>query len=336
MKGIVYYPVRNEEDLIKQNITDFGIEGVIKGNYTHKNWDKLKKEIYGDDKFIVHKNMSDSYKETVKEIKSNAVKIEDFIYNPYKLYELLNDYSYMINNKFCDRSIGKDYLSSFVTKLVKNGANIEEVKMYVLASIFFNIDSMVDRETEDDGILKAKMDNSMRLSKTIDLLKLKSPYEDVFLAAKYMCDMTNNHKNSDKEFERYVKTFDQFDVNMLLNIARCKIKNYFLQSILNFRYLNNLDYFMNNKLAKEIYEVRTSHKNNRETMLKEFKYSIRESFKDLMIEIMRDEHEDYEREFAEIFYKNGFTTKIEYEKLISSMQVLHNCKECFDEKEIEK
>ena len=327
MRGIFYYPFKNEEKILQQNMRDLNLRKKdFKSKTLHGQWDEIKRDCFADDKFIVHKNLYESSRETIAKIKSGEYKIQDFMYNPYRLYELISDYSYIKTtyknlHKNSEEKLDTKTLIKFVEAVAKSGANLEEVKMQVLASIFFNIDPMLDRVEEDHGILKAKMENAMRIVKAIDWLELMSPYEEVFIAAKVFQDEMREKKSGTPEFTYYCRNFDEFDPEILAYIARCKMKSYFLLACLRVRFVDDMDNAMKNPLVREIYEKRKPYENNMTKAYGVFKYSINEDFKDSIDALMRDKHKELMANLANEFHYFGLTTDREYEKYCAADQV---------------
>lgn len=334
MRGILYYPTENEENILQQIMKDLEIKkSDIKSETLHGKWNEIKRDYFADEKFIVHKDMYESCRETIEKIKSGEYKPQDFMYNPYRLYELISDYSYIMStygiaikdkNKILDAKI----LTNFVEDLTKNGANLEEVKMMVLSSIFFNIDLMLDRVEEDYELVKAKMDNAMRLIRVIDFLERMSPYEEVFASAKVYRDEIKTNNSGETEFSEYCRVFDEFDYEILQYIARCKMKNYFLLSINRARYTDNLEDFLKNPLIREIYETRQAYEDNTKKAKGVFKYSIKDNFKVGMSALIQDKRSmKLLLELAYDFYYFGLANAREYEKVLTAGQVEFTCEE---------
>ena len=333
MRGILYYPAANEEKILQQNMQDLEIRRRdFKSDTFHGKWDEIKKDYFADEKFIVHKNMHESCAKTIAKIKSGEYKKQDFMYNSYRLYELISDYTYitttyMAFHKNSEEKLDSTTLRKFVEDVAKSGANLEEVKMQVLSSIFFNIDPMLDRVDEDHDILEAKMENAMRTVKAINWLEFMSPYEEVFISAKVFQDEMREKKSGIPEFAEYCRIFDEFDPEILGYIARCKMKSYFLLASIRVRFAENMDNAMKNSLVREIYEKRQPYENNMKKAYGVFKYSIREDFKAAMDAIMKEKNKNLQDDLSDEFHHFRLTTDREYEKYYAANQVEFTYKE---------
>lgn len=325
MKGISYYPAENN-GLLRDNCADFFMSINGKNKTFNQMWDEFKNDIVGDDSFLVHLDLYDSCKETIEQIKRGSLTHDYFMYRPQKFFDLLCQYYYIHNNyKNTDRpELDISTLHFFVRNIVSKGANIEEMKKYILAGALFNVDTMIDNVNGDYTILESKMRFSNGMMKYLDGLKTASPYEIVFQ------DTMQLHSSVDESTKRvnmkkYSEDFTQYDLKMLQNIAQSKISNYFLNSILAYRYSKDLPKAMNNPLAKQIFEIRKPYADNYKRAKGVFIYSLKDDIKEELAKLIRNSDIKGLYTDALNFYDYGFTSKRELREFDSAVQVLHNC-----------
>ena len=219
MKGITYYPQIDKK--ISSSTTK-----ALKNE-----WTKSKKENIADERFIISGNLKDKAKELVQKIDDKAVKSQDYLYNTNALFDLLCAYTHVLTSKKPDNHQLLT-LDAFVTDVVKQGANIEEIKFLSLASVFFNIDPIIDREGEDYDIVLSKTNFAFKLANTIDLLSKLSPYQEIFDKSEKI--RRNGDLNSPLHQE-LAKDLGKYDLKNVEYITTCKLNSMLLEAILKYR-----------------------------------------------------------------------------------------------------
>ena len=325
MIGITFYPQKEQKRLLSENAKGLEIE-VEPGKTFQESWKNLKTASISDIKFIVHKDLESLTRTLIKQIQEGKLNKEELMYNNEKLFDLLCSYTHIRYNK---RRYSEDefkQLRMFTFDIVKQGANLEEIKLFALSSLFFNIDPLLDREGEDYSVIKSKMDFTMRLAKTIDILELSSPYDAVFSYARVFRDDERAKDNTGfkQDFDFYCKEFKNYDVKNLEYIAKCKLKNSLMQSILKYRY-SYMD-INNNALAQNIFEPRTDVFKARGAFL----YEINDDTKEDMMRIINDKEEDKFVSLANTFYDYGLISEHELYKFDAAKQVLSNCYDYYE------
>ena len=320
MRGIKYYPERG----IDKKITELQkkIETTVKLSGTDKEkWDCLKQNMHSDINFIVNKDMYGSCKDTIEKIKNGETVAEDYLYDPYKLYDLLCNYTFLRTGyKYCNQDLDEEVLDEFVENTVKKGANIEEVKMYVLSSLFFNIDSMID---DDYDMVKSKLDFSLKLSDLVEDLNRYSPYEEVFRSANNLDNLYLAGARGEKLKEAindYYNKMNSFDVDMLSYISKCKMKNNLLSSIIEYKILpiNKVE----NITTQKIFDNNQSE-GERYTI---FDKVIKDEYKENMFKIMQDKYkDDVYTNYGVIYNKSGIMTKRQLNDIMIAKEVSISC-----------
>lgn len=321
MNGITYYPIKEQEKIIDKNIKDLDLFINKKGKTFEQVWDDIKQNYITDEHFFINKDLEKSCKKMIKSIESGKEKFEDYMYDTYKLFNLLSDYSYARHHK---ELTGRELIIDYVYEITKAGVNIEEIKMLVLSVLVFDVDEIAERD--DSDIVSSKIDFSLRLIGDIDNLKLFSPYERVFRYSKIIEEVrSRSQEEQDKVLKEYSRNFYNYDVNLIYNIANYKIYNYFLKSIEMAKHTKDVDKFMQNPLAKQIFQKRETSDKLRTVLNGIFKYKVREEFKSKLLKILKMKDKNEYHDLACKFYKHEFTSYEETFDFDSSLQVLIDC-----------
>ncbi len=263
MTGLTFYPYDEYETKDSEKLEKF-----------KDKWLKDKKDLIGDDYFIASGDLSEKARQMISDIKSQNVTMDDFLYDPKKLFDLLCAYTHLATKKKKSYEDIKT-LTTMLDSVIKAGANIEEVKFLALASVFFNIDPMLDRKDGDYDIAMSKVEFSLKLARVIGILAKYSPYETMF-------EKSLSSRVSPNEDTRgaVAVEFCNYDTNNLEYISDCKLNSMLLEAILNYRF----DYkdFDKSVLAEEFFKTRKVTEDNVGKNKDFFKYEIRDSAKEAM------------------------------------------------------
>ena len=269
MKGITLYP-----------LDEYKTKDSVKWKQFKDKWINDKKDLIGDDYFIVSGNLSEKAKQIANEINNQDVEVDDFLYDTKRFYDLICAYTHVSTKK------KKDFnevltLGQMVDQVIRAGANIEEIKFLALASVFFNVDPIIDRENEDYDILMSKINFAFKVAGMVDTLSNISPYNEMFKKS------YESRENPNEDTKNAVAVeFLNYDTNNLEYICECKLNSMLLKAILSYRF----DYkdFEKSVLAKIFFKIRKITEANAGKNKGFFKYEIKESAKKDMSELFRN------------------------------------------------
>lgn len=289
MKGITYYPNENKDNILQENLKSLEIKNLTSSYNFEDKWKELIGIEYGDRYFIVSQNMHEFTEKMINEIKKGETKIEDFLYNYPKLFDLFSCCAYLDNTykNLQLNDLDDHFLTKVLDNVVLSGVNIEEFKMVVLGSNLLNIDAMLG-QSDDSDTLKSKYKFTKKVINLIDMYKNFTPYNYYFRKVDQLID-----KYSKTDEENLIKIRDSFDKNMLENFAQSRIKNCILKGLFDVRLHGDLTIqrLMKAPILKEFFSKR-DNENYGNDLAEMFKYQIEDKGLFLIDDVCKGNYSD--------------------------------------------
>ncbi len=235
MKGMSCYPETFAIDIIMHNLENsktkesFNLNTLISDGASDKFIiNNYKQAILGEGNFIVGGNLAEKVEKKISKIKSNEFPREEYIlYNPIEIYNLANELRFVSTSKAFEENKAEysRLLNNELNSLSQRGANLEEVKKYIL------FDNLVYANKLNEGyyereFVEQKVNSALRTVNTLSKFDKYSPYSNLFVKL-YQATLQEDplaYKADDKLAKREMVDFDSAMLKAYsLNKALCMI-----------------------------------------------------------------------------------------------------------------